>query len=91
MRPTEITAKDCKTLADFLTKMKPMTFPQASVMDMVFIVDGIRWLQDLAMAMADGFSKQGGTPPAEAQADVGALVPKAFHPGNVTKTKAKNK
>ncbi len=89
MKPTEITAKDCKTLADFLTKLKGMNLPQAQVMDMVLITDGIRWLQDLALAMADGFSKQQGEAPVEAKADTGALVPKAFHPGDTSKAKGK--
>lgn len=75
-----VSKEDCLILANFLNTLRTTTIPNAGLGQIVQFADGVRWLQDLAVALAKVYADiEAGkeTPQAE-----GYKV-KSIHPGGV--------
>jgi hypothetical protein len=72
----KVTKDDCLTLANFANALRLAKLPEAGLQQIMGFADGVRWLQELAQAMAMVYAKSQESPPEEEGFKV-----KALHPG----------
>lgn len=58
MKFSEVEKKDCQVLADFLNSLRVAKLPDATMLQMVHFVDGVRWLQDVAVGIGKAYAEK---------------------------------
>jgi hypothetical protein len=56
MLVSEVSAEDCKKAADLINGIRGLKLEGSTVVDAAKLVDGLRWLQDTAVKMAQAYS-----------------------------------
>lgn len=81
MKFSEVDKNDCKVLADLINSLRAAKLPEASLVQMVNFVDGLRWLQDVAQGMARTYAEES-KPPEVKKKEEGFTI-KSYVPGVV--------
>lgn len=77
----DVEKDDCKTLADFLHALRQMSGNGTAFGAMIAFVDGVRWLQDLAIRMAEVYSEEMDDAKQKDKAKGEGFTVKSYNPG----------
>ena len=83
MKFSEVEKKDCQTLADFLNSLRAAKLPEASMMQMVHFVDGLRWLQEAAVGIGTAYAERVAEPKMKDEPKSPGFTVKTYVPGVV--------